>query len=310
MHTRRASLILPLVLAAVGCTDYASAGRYGKGLVLVLPGIEGRGVFNQQIVDGLGQAGVPYALEIYDWTSGVTIGFLAHLMDYKHNRQEARRIAWRLVTYRHNFPGRPIWLVGQSGGGGVLVLALEELPKGFQVDGAVLLAPALSQEYNLGPALRHCRGPMYHYYSPNDAFFLGMGTELFGTIDRKYESAAGRRGFQKSLRLSAGDAALYNTRLHQVDCSTPGNSPGHVGLHLTSSSPRFIAKVVAPIIWRAPARSAQRVPRRTASPWRYRTVLGPGHTPPAASPTAPNRSRAPSPTRPHWTVPTSPRRSR
>ena len=284
MWFKRLLLAGPMLLAGVGCTNYTTAGRYARGLVMVLPGIEGRGVFNQQIVDGLGQAGIPYALEVYDWTSGLPIGFLAHLIDYTRNRQQARNIAGRLVDYRQKFPGRPIWLLGQSGGGGVLVMALEELPDDFTVTGAVLLAPALSPEYNLARALRHSRGPVYHFYSPNDSFFLGMGTQMFGTIDRKYRSAAGRRGFQRSLRLSSADVQLYDQRLRQIDCSTPGNTPGHPGLHLTSSSPTFIAKVVAPLIWRPVPAGRRALAGPAPPPGRYHTVPAP------SSPTRPASS--------------------
>lgn len=250
---KRYRLLMPALLAVVGCANYTTDERYDRGLVLILPGIEGRGMINQGIVDGLGNAGVPYALEIYDWTTGIPMNFLAHEMDYNRNRQQGRLIAQRLVDYQRVYPGRPLWAIGQSGGGGVLVFALEALPDDVQVDGAVLLAPALSQQYNLAPAMRHCRRAIHHYYSPGDSVFLGMGTEVFGTIDRKHESAAGRVGFRRPPSLKEPEAQLYSSRLRQVDCSEPGRTPGHVGLHLTSSNPEFIEKVVAPLIWRGAA---------------------------------------------------------
>jgi len=245
---RRSLLLLPWLVAAAGCASYTTSERYGQGLVLILPGIEGRGLINQQIVDGLRNGGVPYALEVYDWTTGIPFIFIAHEMDYNRNREQGRRIAERLAEYRRNFPGRPLWTIGQSGGGGVLVFALEELPDDVQVDGAFLLAPALSKGYNLSLALRHCRGRLYNYYSPGDAVFLGMGTGVFGTIDRKHESAAGRMGFRRPAYLNQDETRLYDSRLVEVDCSKPGNAPGHSGLHLTSSSPEFVEKVIAPLI--------------------------------------------------------------
>ena len=245
---RRSLLLLPWLVATAGCANYTTAEHYGRGLVLILPGIEGRGFINQQIVDGLKNGGVPYALEVDDWTTGIPIIFIAHEMDYNRNREQGRRIAERLADYRRIYPGRPLWTIGQSGGGGVLVFALEELPDDVQVDGVFLLAPALSQGYNLSLALRHCRGRMYNYYSPGDAVFLGMGTGVFGTIDRKHESAAGKDGFRRPRYLNEEETCLYDARLVQVDCSKPGNAPGHSGLHLTSSSPEFVEKVIAPLI--------------------------------------------------------------
>ena len=239
-----AALGLVSLLSGCGPCVYCSAERYDQGLVAVLPGIEGRSVFNDAIVDGLYKAGVPYAMEIHDWTSGLFVLFLPHLVSYDLNRYAARRIAGRLARYAYEYPGRPIWLVGQSGGGGVAVLVLEELPQGMQVEGAVLLAPALGPHYNLAFALRRCRRAIYNYYSPGDLLFLGLGTTVFGTIDRAHGSAAGCVGFRVPDNLAPDEKALYSSRLVQVNCSL-GHFQGHLGLHLTSSNAGFVASTVA-----------------------------------------------------------------
>jgi hypothetical protein len=44
--------------------------RLERGYVIVLPGIEGRSFLNRGIAAGLSDAGVPYGIEIYDWTDG------------------------------------------------------------------------------------------------------------------------------------------------------------------------------------------------------------------------------------------------
>ena len=260
-----AALGLVSLLSGCGVCVHCSAERYDQGLVVVLPGIEGRSVFNDAIVGGLYKAGVPYAIELHDWTSGLFVLFLPHLISYDLNRYAARRIAERLVRYAHAYPDRPIWVVGQSGGGGVGVLVLEQLPPGMQVEGAVLLAPALGPHYNLTSAMRHCRRAIYHYYSPGDLLFLGLGTTVFGTIDRAHGSAAGRVGFRTPYGLTPEERGTYASRLVQVDCSQ-GHFQGHVGLHLTSSNADFIAYTVAvPMLQGVPMAVRMRVAGRTAT---------------------------------------------
>ena len=61
---------------------------------------------------------------------------------------------------------------------------------------AVLLAPALSPEYDLTAALRAVSREMVVFWSPLDIFMLGMGTKVFGTADRVRTAGAGLVGFR------------------------------------------------------------------------------------------------------------------
>ena len=251
MHTP--AVVITLVLMATGCVSnqLLTRERYDRGLVLVLPGIEGEGIFNWEIVHGLEKAGVPYALEIRDWTTGIAPLFLYHLMDHKRCLAEARSVAERIERYARWHEGKPLWIVAQSGGGGMAVLVLEAMSEDCQVDGVVLIAPGIGREYNLAKALRRVREKVYNYHSRSDVFFLGVGTTVFGNIDRTHGKSAGRHGFVVPDGLPDEDKALYRSKLQQFDCSSKGvtKGTGHIGLHLTSSDRRFIETVVAPHIW-------------------------------------------------------------
>ena len=48
----------------------------------------------------------------------------------------------------------------------------------------VLLGSSLSADYDVSAALRHVKGNIYCYYSPNDAVLAGP-MKVFGTIDGK-----------------------------------------------------------------------------------------------------------------------------
>ena len=70
----------------------------------------------------------------------------------------------------------------------------EALPEDVKVDRAILLAAAVSPDYNLAPAMDHCTLGIVNFYSKEDWFSCGLLAEIFGTMDRKYTSTAGKRG--------------------------------------------------------------------------------------------------------------------
>ena len=72
---------------------------------------------------GLLDAGLPYATEIVDWTTGRILLAIYHLRAWKRNRRAARQIAGRVVDYRRQYPGRPVWILGHSAGGAMAILA-------------------------------------------------------------------------------------------------------------------------------------------------------------------------------------------
>ena len=63
-------LLIPLGKWSRRCIDHLdNADRQASGLVLVLPGIEGRSTLNLDIAQGLVDGGVPLAVEVHDWTT-------------------------------------------------------------------------------------------------------------------------------------------------------------------------------------------------------------------------------------------------
>ncbi len=128
--------------------------RLAQGLVIVLPGIEGRSRLNQGIAAGLHDAGLPYAIEIYDWTEGPLWG-IYNLRSRKLHRQQAAALRDRILEYRASSPGRPVYLIGHSGGGAMSLFTAEEMPDHEKITGIVTIVPAISPRYSLAPALDH-----------------------------------------------------------------------------------------------------------------------------------------------------------
>ncbi len=243
--------MLGLVFVCAGChvpQRVHASKRYPHGMVLVLPGIEGCSVWNRNIALGLDEGGVASAIEVYDWTTGLPGNFVFNLANLERNRRQAGKVAQRIVNYRQRYPGSPVYLIGHSAGGGIAVLTLEALPAGRQIDQAILLAPALSPDYNLSTALRRTRYGIVNFYSTRDVSFLRVGTSLFGPIDRNFGVSAGAVGFNLPDGLSEFERALYVNRLRQVRWSPRMKEVGASGSHVGWASRKFAGEYLAPLI--------------------------------------------------------------
>ncbi len=234
-----------------GCVRPPASTPYERqrGLVLVLPGIEGPSPWNASIARGLHDGGVDRAVEVYDWgTQAGVLTWWLHLAHHGRNIDQARELAEFIRDYRAAYPSAPIDLIGHSGGAGILLLALEQLPASVRVKSAVLLAAAVSPDYDLTRALGRTERGIWNFYSGRDVAFLGAGTVLFGTIDRAHTVAAGAVGFDTSR--SSGDPAhdVYARKLHQVAYADGMAFTGNFGTHSGWASREFAREWLAPLV--------------------------------------------------------------
>lgn len=249
------AVVLLSVVMVTGCTvplrstsELRTQARWTKGYTIILPGIEGRSNLNESIAFGLNNGGVPGAIEIYDWTVGGTFTWLLNLRWSEHNRKQAGRIAAKIANYQDTYPGRPVCIIGYSGGGGVAVLTLEALPAERKIDRAILLAPALSPDHDLRKALSRTRAGIWNYYSKYDVGFLQAGTAIFGTVDGRHARAAGAVGFVKPWGMDKTGHELYDRLLRQQEFTPQMADSGHYGLHTTWARESFVVRWLAPIV--------------------------------------------------------------
>lgn len=228
--------------------------RMEQGLVLVLPGIDGESFLNHDIARGLDDGGVTFAIEIFDWTTGIFPFFLYHLCSWRRNVKWAARLAERIVDYQNAHPGRPVHLVGHSAGGAMAVLAIERLPPGHTVTSAVLLGVALSHHYNLAVALGKTAHGVWNYHSRLDVLFLGLLTLVLGTVDRIPAVAAGNIGFVPPDDLTPEGRELYETRLHDLPFRPAMMASFNFGEHLSAANRVFVAEWIAPLLTGTQAR--------------------------------------------------------
>src|SRR5262249_2255583 len=156
-----------LIAWMVTCILAAQTFAADKGVVLLhLPGVGGHLVIDDLLVSGLQQGKIDGPAEIYDWTHG-NPGVPA-LFGIDHNRAEASKISQHIAELIRTNSDRKIILTSHSGGTGMAIWALEELPDGVMVDTLVMIAPALSPEYDLSKGLKHVRGHAYAFNSTYD----------------------------------------------------------------------------------------------------------------------------------------------
>jgi pimeloyl-ACP methyl ester carboxylesterase len=235
-------LAVGVLASGAGCgrtnDQFVTPDRLGRGLVVVLPGIEGEGPLSYAIRDGVLDGGVQSAVPIYRWGRPIPLaGPLLNQTGVIGNRLAGERIAQMIADYQDSHPGRPVYVVGHSGGGGVAVFAAESLPDGCKVEGLVLLSASISKGYDLNKALAHCRRGIINYYSSRDVGLLGVGTTLVGNVDGRRGPSAGLSGFDRPF-----------PGLKQVAWTRRMAAHGNHGSHTDSASRAFVRHYVAPFL--------------------------------------------------------------
>ncbi|QDV31309.1 Alpha/beta hydrolase family protein [Planctopirus ephydatiae] len=225
--------------------NHTSADRLEHGLVIILPGIDSFSFLNLGTACGLLDGGVRSAIRTIDWTTGWDFLFLYHLRGDRRNWKVAQFIADEIRNYQSRYPGRPVTLVGHSGGGGMALRILELLGPQSRISAAVLIAPAVSTQYDLTRARQGALHGIWHFYSPLDLFFVGAGTILLGTFDGKHSPCSGMLGFQHP-SANQGDGAPF----HQVAYDWSFTRWFHTGGHLSCVNRVFVEAMIAPLIKR------------------------------------------------------------
>ena len=239
-----AGMMLAALTASAGCSaEWTTEGRFDRGLVVVLPGVEGISALNLDICYGLAGGGLDWAIELRDW-SGL-LGPLGNQGDRKRNRKIAAEIGEHIVAYQDEHPGRSVVLIGHSGGTAIAVWIAEAMPEGRQVDGVILLASSLSQGYNLIPALEKSSRGIVNFYSHRDGVLAGFSSPGPLTMDGQHALAAGKFGFEWT---GPGGRSWAYQRLYQIIWDKRMERLGHMGGHAGYTDQRFAGKVLAPLV--------------------------------------------------------------
>lgn len=212
-----------------------------RPLIFHLPGIGGHRMPDVWLTQGLLAGGIDAEIYIYDWT-GEDEGLNA-LTNVTRHEEQSSIIAEQIAAVVKRQPERKIILSCHSGGAGVAAWALEKLPADVQVDTWLIIAAAVSPEFDLSKALSHVRDRAYAFNSSTDTV-LGFGTRNFGTIDRQKVDSAGKDGFI----IPAGADKTQYAKLQQFQYDRAWLRLGHSGDHVGATMRPFARKVIAPLL--------------------------------------------------------------
>ena len=153
-------------------------------------------------------------------------------------------MAAQIMAFRQAHPSSRVDLIAHSAGSMVALTAAGQLPPD-SIDRIILLAPAVSADYDVRPALRSAREGIDLFTSERDVLYLRLGVALVGTTDRRQTAdAAGRVGF-RAIALAPEDGEPFaKLRQHHWHPSVEwtGNHGGHYGAY----QPEFLKSFVLP----------------------------------------------------------------
>lgn len=249
MSLHRASLILAILVTA-GCATSHHESRAPIpvappcGIVYSADGAGRFSSFTSALTEAIQESNAPLRVEPVNWSHGYG-RILSDHFDYGNVQEEGCRLAARILLQRQTFPDTKVHLIAHSAGAAVILSATEHLPPNC-VEHIVLIAPAVSADYDLRPALRTARCGIDAFHSELDLGFLGVATGLFGNTDRTWSASAGRVGF-RPLICDQSDVDLH-ARLRQHPWNRcllwTGNRGGHFGGYRTCYLQHFVLPVL------------------------------------------------------------------
>jgi pimeloyl-ACP methyl ester carboxylesterase len=217
-----------------------------RGVIFVADGAGNFRAASASLKEVLAQQQADLQVRSFPWSHGCP-RILADHVCFSHACLEGRQLAGQIAALHQNCPEAEVYLVGHSAGCAVVLTAAECLPPD-SVDEIVLLAPALSADYDVRPALRCARQGMDVFYSSRDWIYLGLFTTLVGTTDRRWGSVSGRCGFHPRMDSLEDEVLLARLRQHpwQPAYAKAGNQGGHYGGY----QPEFLRLYVLPLLHR------------------------------------------------------------
>ncbi len=211
-----------------------------RGTIFLLGGINDVWVVGRAWRRYLPAAGLPHRIELIRWQQGFrAVLTFADLWRTEHHRRVAADLAARIRETQTAYPGeagpRPRPLRRHRN----RRLRPRTARPGRSGHERALVGSGLSPDYDLSAALHHTKAGILTVESRLDAFFLGIGTRLLGTADRRWTFAAGMVGFRRP-----SDPAVAD-KLHRTQWSPRFIRQGWLGGHVSIASPWFVRGTLA-----------------------------------------------------------------
>ena len=236
------SAIFLTAIAAGGCASNAPLD--GGDLVVLVPGVAGDGFWYNDLRESVAANQPGRIVRTFEWGLPLPL-YMVNLQDKGIHAKAEASLAKALKSWRDRYPGGKLTLLGHSAGCGVILGSLGRLEKRVDVENVVLLAPSVSPDYQIAPALRQIAGTLHVFFSDGDQLWLGWRTSTFGTYDSVRTEAAGKVG----LNVDSLHRDLRG-KIVQHGYEPEFAALGHDGGHFGGLGRRFNDKVVAPLVAR------------------------------------------------------------
>lgn len=232
--------IFLIALAGAGC-------RYndpleGQNLVVLVPGCAGDGFWYNDLRKSVAATQPAVTVRTFEWGAPKVL-YVLNLQDPKIHTDAEMELARAIKSWRDRYPAGRLTLLGHSAGCGVILGSLSRLGKRVDVENVVLLAPSVSPDYQIAPALRQIAGTLHVFFSDSDRLWLGWRTSTFGTYDSVKSEAAGKVGLNVE-QLDSNLRCKIVQHSYEREYAEMGNAGGHFG----ALARRFNDKVIAPLV--------------------------------------------------------------
>lgn len=226
-------LLLAAVALVGGCADPK------KGPVVLY--LDGAGWYSSggSVAEGLRDAGFKGTFCTHGWSA--MLGVPHDHFVTASSKGVAKALANRIERIRKNMPNDQIDVMGLSAGTSVILGALEQLPKGVEVDNVVLFSPSVSADRDLTKAMQHVRRNLYATCSPNDAILATLAVNA----DGKPGPPAGRVGFRLPRPTSPQVQAAYS-RVVNISWDPAYLAFDWSGGHTAVTNRKMVASAIAP----------------------------------------------------------------
>jgi pimeloyl-ACP methyl ester carboxylesterase len=246
------SLVLLASLLSAGCLAPLSQTMPppvvtpgpSRGVVLSVDGAGGFQATSAALSQAIQTEKVPLEVQVFEWSHGYG-RVLSDQLDSTHAHRQGERLAQTVANIRVACPSGQIFIVGHSAGCAVVLAAADHLTDN-SIDRMILLAPSVSTEYDVRPALRCSRDGVDVFCSRRDIAYLGLGVTLIGTADHRWSCpAAGRVGFTPQERCPGDHILFAKLRQHAWDPAVEWT--GNRGGHYDGYQPAFLRAYVLPL---------------------------------------------------------------
>ena len=247
----------PTMVAPACCSPSPGLNVGCQPLVFIANGEAGSTHLTDNVLLLNGESRLGLRIQAVTWAT-----HLSHsedVVDQQAQLKAAARIACSVQAIRKDAPNLPIFLVGHSGGAHVVLRAAEMLPE-KSIDRIIVVAPAVSNTYDLTRALKTSRGGIDNFFSSDDSLLDHM-TESVGNADGTKCKAAGLTGFRVPFNDRNVVEAYRNVRSYPWTLEFCGGGGHYTWTRYHNVKKTIMPMFTAPVpVYDGPAVAARKMP--------------------------------------------------